>query len=105
MNVSGNVITIAIDKVTGTCKVEPRESFVRIGDAVSFSNQTAASVSVLISKENMFSVHRFRIGAREEQRMIVEESIEPGEYPYAVFCREIDDFAHASSMPIIIIRR
>jgi len=70
---------------------------------VIFRNTTAESISILIAEEKLFKDYKFVVDAHEEVSMAVQD-LPSGESLYAVFCREIDDFAQASSMPKIIVR-
>jgi len=56
-----------------------------------------------MSDETVLDDNQLKIEAGQKESTVVQD-VPSGEYPYAVFCREIDDFAHASSMPIIIVR-
>ncbi len=101
-NANNNTITIATDS-TG-CTVSPGTLEVNTGDDITIINQTDDSASVLVANEKLFKEHKFTIDSGSDKLLTVE-SVSAGDYPYAVFCRQIDDFAHASSMPIIVVRR
>ena len=73
------------------------------GDNVVFQNMTAGSISILIAEERMFKNYKFGVDPNEEVSISTESGV-LGETLFAVFCREIDDFAQASSMPKIIVR-
>ena len=102
MAVQGDkIVTIKCDGTT--CTVSPRETDVDAGDNVVFQNMTGDSIAILIAEEKMFKDYNFGVDPGEEVSMAAQ-SVESGESLYAVFCREIDDFAQASSMPKIIVR-
>jgi len=95
--------TVTIIKDKAACKVAPRALEAHPGDSVTFHNVTGKSVSMLMSDETVLDDNQLKIEAGQKESTVVQD-VPSGEYPYAVFCREIDDFAHASSMPIIIVR-
>lgn len=99
--VKNKIVTITRDGAA--CKVAPRALEVNPGDTVTFHNVTGKSVSLLMSDETVFEEYRLKIEPKLKASTVVRD-VPSGEYPYAVFCREIDDFAQASSMPIIIVR-
>lgn len=101
MAVQGDkIVTVKCD---GTkCTVSPRETVVDAGNNVVFQNMTADSISILIAEEKFFKSYKFDVDPDDEVSMPVESSAK-GETLFAVFCREVDDFAQASSMPKIII--
>ncbi len=93
-----------IDTDGTVCRVSDRVLEVKIDDVVTIKNTTAGSISILISEEKLFKEYKFKIDAGEDATLTVQD-VADGDYLYAVFCREIDDFAQASSMPIIAVRR
>jgi len=99
--VKNKIVTITRDGAA--CKVAPRALEVNPGDNVTFHNVTGKSVSLLMSDEMVFEKYRLKIESKQKESTVVR-NVPSGEYPYAIFCRDIDDFAQASSMPIIIVR-
>ena len=100
---SVKTVTITFDGTA--CKVSPCELIVRQNDEVFFDNQTPGDISVLCSEDKIFGVlGQFGIGAEGKEPQVVGDC-PPGWYPYAVYCRCIDGFALAASMPIIIVTR
>jgi plastocyanin len=95
---------VTIARVDAICKVAPPVMELYPGDSITFHNTTDNSVSVLMSDETVFDEYRLKIEKGESKPAFVQEEAPPGKYPYAIFCREIDDFAEASSMPIVIVR-
>ena len=102
--VSNQNKTVTIYTDGTVCRVSDRVLEVEIDDVITVKNATADSVSILISEEKLFKDYRFDIDAGGDSVMTVGD-VAAGEYLYAIFCREIDNFAQASSMPIIAVRR
>ena len=102
--VSSQSKTATIDTDGTVCRVSDRVLEVKIDDVVTIKNATADSISILISEEKLFEEYKFKIDAGKDATLTVRD-VAVGDYLYAVFCREIDDFAQASSMPIIAVRR
>ncbi len=100
---SVKTVTITVDGAV--CTVSPSELIVRKSDEVFFDNQTPGEISVLCSEDKIFGVSgQFGVGAQGKEPQVVGDC-PPGRYPYAVYCRWIEGFARASSMPIIIVTR
>lgn len=86
------------------CTVSPGALTMSIHQDVTFCNNTSAGIAVMMSDERMFSEHQFKVDSGDEVTKRLED-IDDGDYPYAVYCDVINDFAHASSMPKIVVRR
>jgi|GEM_PF-2459977 len=88
-----------------SCKVT-REVCAKVNEEVTFENLTESSVTILFPDEGLFKIERLPLGPGEGKSQPVlapEPTDRPHVYPYAVYCDSIKDFAHASSMPIIIV--
>ncbi|MDH4156320.1 MAG: hypothetical protein OEW00_03475 [candidate division Zixibacteria bacterium] len=100
---SVKTVTIAFDGTA--CTVSPPELMVKKSDEVFFDNQTPAEISVLCSEDKIFGLPgQFAVGAEGKEPHVVGDC-PPGWYPYAVYCRCIEGYARAASMPIIIVTR
>ena len=101
--VLGRVAKIETDG--DSCKVT-REVCAKVKEDVTFKNMTKSSVTILFPDESLFGVERLplRPGEDKPKQVVAPEPTDtPHVYPYAVYCDSITDFAHASSMPIIIV--
>jgi hypothetical protein len=87
-----------------SCQVLPGEIDVVDQNKVRFHNKTTGIVAIVFSEETLFPVSKTKIDPDEVKDLIVQK-VQRGIYPYAVYCEATNDFASASSMPIIIIRR
>ena len=96
--------TVTINTDGTVCTVSKRVLVVKIDDVITIKNSTAKSIQILVSEEKLFKGYKFKIKAGKDETLTVQD-VADNDYPYAVFCREIDDFAQASSMPIIAVRR
>ncbi len=94
---------VTIERDGDLCTVKPGVLVVCPNDNIIFQNQTADSISILFSEEEISEKYRFAVDSKANTPMPIQ-SVRTCVYPYAVFCREIDDFAQASSMPKIIVR-
>lgn len=87
-----------------SCRVRPGEIDVEDQNRVWFHNKTTGIVSVVFSEESLFAMSKIKIDSGKEKNLSVQK-VQRGIYPFAVYCEAIGDFATASSMPIIIVRR
>jgi len=95
---------VSIERDGDLCRVRPGETEVGVGDEIRFQNLTDKAVTILFSEEKLFQQGKIKITSGKNMEMAVQQ-MELGRYPYAVYCECINDFALASSMPIIIIVR
>jgi len=83
--------------------VKNKETKVRFkDDVVTFTNETEGLIKIHVSSETLFETDRFDVLPGEDKDMIVMDGT-PDRYPFAVFCIDVNDYAHGSSMPIIIV--
>jgi hypothetical protein len=99
-----NVLNIVIEYDGTACRVDPGELDVEDQKKVRIHNKTKGKVSVSFSEETLFPVSKTHIDP-EKHTDLIAKKVQRGIYPYAVYCEVTNDFATASSMPIIIVRR
>jgi len=91
------------------CKVTPIEFEAEFKDEVRFHNLTGEDMCLLFSRDELFNTGKIKVKSGEAEQLPVKVLLPlPGDkkpYPYAVYCKRVDDFAKAGSMPIIIIIR
>ena len=96
---------VHIDCDQGSCTVREGEIDIKPGDKVKFHNPTEGFVSIVFSEELLFLPDSKIKIEKGKDRTVTAQKVQRGIYPYAVYCECIQDFATASSMPIIIIKR
>ena len=105
MGASNNKTVDVYIKCDGTsCRVDPGEIDVEDQNKVSFHNETVGIVAIVFSEEKLFPEPKTKIDPGKDKNLSVQK-VQRGIYPFAVYCEAISDFASASSMPIIIVRR
>ncbi len=105
MGASNNkTVDVYIECDETSCRVRPGEIDVVDQNKVRFHNKTTGIVAIVFSEESLFAVSNTKIDPDKDKDLTVQK-VQRGIYPYAVYCEAISDFASASSMPIIIVRR
>lgn len=61
-------------------------------------------IVMFFPNERLFNTEKIIIEAGEEKTETVNEKVEPGEYPYAVYTEGINDFAEGGSSPRMSIK-
>lgn len=105
-----SILTVEVKADGDACWVDPGELDVRSHQKVLFKNETGGDIWISFSEESLFldstgtpkSKTYLAVSSGEE---LTVNKIPRGVYPYAVYCAIGNDFATASSMPIIIVRR
>ncbi len=105
-NLGGKTELVTIAPDGEIIKVTPGEIDISAGDKVNFINKTDGLVTLMFSEDLLFPVpdeeKKIKAG---DNRLLKAEKVQRGIYTYAVFCACNNEFAIASSMPIIIIRK
>jgi hypothetical protein len=104
MEASNKTLDVYIECDGTSCQVRPGEIDVVYQNKVSFHNKTEGTVAIVFSEEKLFPEPKTKIGRGETKDLNVQKVLR-GIYPFAVYCEAINDFASASSMPIIIVRK
>jgi hypothetical protein len=99
-----NILEVVIEYDGTACRVVPGEMDVAEQNKVRFRNQTSGKVFLSFSEESLFPTSKTSLDP-EQHTDLIANKVQRGIYPYAVFCEVTSDFATASSMPIIIVRR
>jgi uncharacterized protein YlzI (FlbEa/FlbD family) len=116
VNSNEEVPDVTIKMYGNSCKVEPGEFIVESGgeeivNKINFYNETSGLVKLLFSEVCLHldpadKVNPSTVDIEQgEIKGIPIRKVQRGIYPYAVYCECCNDFATASSMPIIIIRK
>ena len=101
---NAKTVVVSIEYDGTLCRVIPGEIDLAPDDEVTFRNQTEGAISLMFSEDILFPDARIKIEPGKEVGMIAQK-VQRGMYTYAVYCECCQDFAVASSMPIIIIRK
>jgi hypothetical protein len=102
-NVHIRLVLNDADEIIGSV-VEPGVIEVADKDKVWFHNDTNETVAIVFSEQSLMSKPKDKIEGKKKKDLDVKKVLR-GIYPYAVYCEETRDFATASSMPIIIVKR
>lgn len=106
MGASGEkkILDVCIEYDGAVCRVVPGEIDVEDQNKVRFHNKTPGVAAIVFSEESLFPVSKTKIDPGKHTDLIVKKVLR-GIYPFAIYCEATSDFATASSMPIIIVRR
>jgi hypothetical protein len=99
-----HILEVVVEYDGTACRVNPGELDVASQNKVRIHNQTGGKIHVSFSEETLFPVSKTAVEPDKHTDLIANK-VQRGIYPYAVYCEVTQDFATASSMPIIIVRR
>ncbi len=86
------------------CFVDPGDIDVEDQKKIRLHNKTGGRVAVVFSEKSLLPDSQFKIENDKHKDLGVNKVLR-GIYPFAVYCEITGNFATASSMPIIIVRR
>lgn len=85
--------------------VTPANLLVNSGDIVEFKLVNSTTATLMFPEENLFnkSEQIVVLSSNSPEPLEVNPDIPPGDYPYSVFCDEINNFAKGNSAPRMIV--
>ena len=95
---------ITIDVYDQECTVAPMELIAGVGDPVSFENLSQGRAIVFFPSSDIFGQHTYEIDTGGKISVTVG-SVEPGSYPFTVFCEHVEGFSDKAARPRIIVLR
>jgi hypothetical protein len=100
---STNQTVVAIVSDGSRIMAAPGMAPIHAGNQLVFHNLTREAATIIMPDDRIFGTNLFTVDANAQISLTVPENFDLfGSYPYAIYFRQLREFAHAS-MPIIII--
>ncbi len=84
-------------------RVNPGRHEVKRGEPVTWSNPPTDLV-LLFPDKDLFGTREIDVPEGRSVTLEVSQRAQKGEYPYAVYCKDSNDFAEGNSYPVMIVR-
>lgn len=81
----------------------PSPLLVKGTDEVKFYNKTSGIIKIQFSKKAAFGQSWLVVPPGQDETLATHDPLDLLVCPYAVYCKDVERFAHGSTMPIIII--
>jgi len=88
---------------SGGRRVTPGLTLVKPTDTVAFYNHTEGEIHIQFSMFSVFHEMQLDVAADAKSQLTVHNPHDVVMCSFAVFCDDINNFAHGSAMPIIIV--
>lgn len=82
--------------------VEPGHIRAKKAEALTWEAKDT-DATLFFPHRELFGVREVDIEKESQKTLNLSESLNPGRYPYAIYCPDSGDFAEGGSFPIIII--